>query len=199
MLSKLPRFSLETLVLLRLYGPRPYALCQEDEKTVEILTDPSSSEDGLLQSLRTAHHMHLFSARENFRHSVLRGASIFQVGPLFRCGIYKKLRAHVVKQTFYAPQHGDIVTQAYKTAMDPLQPMPSLDLLGPSMFERTVVEIAGNPRMTNKVQITDHSIEKLTATLEGMGVKDWKGRLSTVEALHSKAEILARNIREWQV
>ena len=79
MLSNLPRFSLETLVFLRLYGPRAYSLCQEDEKTVAILNDPKSSEDELLQSLRLAHHMHMFSAREDFRRSVIRGDSIFQV------------------------------------------------------------------------------------------------------------------------
>lgn len=84
----------------------------------------------------------------------------------------ERLCAHAVEQIFYAPQHTDIVPQAYKTAMDPLQPMPLSDLLGPSRFEHTVVEIAGNPRTTNKMQITDHSIKKLTASLEAIGVKD---------------------------
>lgn len=77
--------------------------------------------------------------------------------------------------------------------------MPSAGLLEPSRFERTVVEIAGNPSMTNKVQITDRSVEKLTATLGAMGLRDWEDQLSTVESLHHKAELFARDIRDWQL
>ncbi|KZP34557.1 hypothetical protein FIBSPDRAFT_881076 [Athelia psychrophila] len=51
---------------------------QEDHKVVAVLTDPNSSEDELLQSLRLAHHMHLFSTGEDFQHSVIHGNSILQ-------------------------------------------------------------------------------------------------------------------------
>lgn len=109
------------------------------------------------------------------------------------------LHAHSFTQTFHASAHEGIVAEAYRAAMDPLQPLPSPGLLGPSRFERTVVEIAGDPPIANKVQISDRSIEKLSATLGAMGMQDWEGRLSEVEGLHRKAVILARDIRDWQV
>ncbi|KZP17427.1 hypothetical protein FIBSPDRAFT_894342 [Athelia psychrophila] len=179
MLMALPRFSLETLVFLRLYGPRAYALCQEDDQVVAVLMDPNSSEDALLRSLRLAHHMHLYSAREDFRQSVIRGNSIFQ--------------------EFFICSHEDIVAQAFQAAIDPLHPMPSSGLLGPSRFELKVVEIAGDPWKTNQVQITDRSVEKLTATLGAMGIPEWECSLSEVEGLHRKAVIFARDVREWQM
>lgn len=91
------------------------------------------------------------------------------------------------------------MAQAFQAAMDPLQPMPPSGLLGPSRFERKVLEIAGDPRKTNQVQITDRSVEKLTATLGAMGIPEWEGSLSEVEGLHQKAVIFARDVREWQM
>lgn len=79
MLNQLPMFSLETLVLLRLYGPSEYALCGEDAPSLDLLKNSHASEDDLLASLRTAHHLFSFDVREDFRRSAMRGASIFEV------------------------------------------------------------------------------------------------------------------------
>ncbi|KAF7978580.1 hypothetical protein HWV62_45288 [Athelia sp. TMB] len=176
MLQDLPAFSLETLVFLRLYGPSQYALCKEDLTSQNILRDPHASEDELLESLRSAHHLYSLAAREDFRRSVMRGASIFE--------------------RFYAPVHTNIATHAFKSAVDPLQSMPSLESLGPSRYERLVVQLAGNPRLTNKVQITDHSVDKLSATLEAMSMKEHEGRLSAIQDAVQMANVLARDIRE---
>lgn len=82
MLEELPAFSLETLVLLRLHGPSKYALCGEDRRSLDILTDPHASEDTLLESLRSAHHLNSLAAREDFRRSVMRDTSVFEVNKL---------------------------------------------------------------------------------------------------------------------
>lgn len=74
--------------------------------------------------------------------------------------------------------------------------MPSMELMGPSRYERLVVQMAGNPRPTNRVQITDHSVDKLTATLEAMSMKAHEGRLSTIQDAVQMADVLARDIRE---
>lgn len=59
--------------------------------------------------------------------------------------------------------------------------------------------MAGNPRPTNRVQITDHSVEKLTATLEAMSTKEHEGRLSTIQDAVQMADVLVRDIREGRL
>lgn len=79
MVKALPPFSLETLAMLRLYGPREYSMCQSDDTAVNILMNPSASEKDLLRALRLAHHMYIFDVREEFRQAVIRAASVFEV------------------------------------------------------------------------------------------------------------------------
>lgn len=83
--------------------------------------------------------------------------------------------------------------------MDALQSPPSLVMHGPTEFERAVIDIAGNPRQSNTVKIADHSVDKLTASLEAMAVKEWEAQLMSLQELLQKGQLLVRDIREGQV
>ncbi|KAF7971667.1 hypothetical protein HWV62_20640 [Athelia sp. TMB] len=179
MVKALPHFSLETLVMLRLYGPREFSIYESDDTAVGILMNPGASEQDLLRALRLAHHIYILDARHESRQTVIRAASVFE--------------------RFHRNIQPEIAAQAYVEAMDALQFPPSLAMQGPTEFERAVMSIAGNPRQSNTVKIADHSVDKLSASLEAMAVKEWEGRLVSLHDLLQKGQLLVRDIREGQV
>lgn len=83
MLRSLPRFSLETLALLRLYGPRSFCLVDEDAATVSVLNDAAASEDDLFKTLQLAHVIHGLRVRQDFDLFVLREKNLKKVSYLF--------------------------------------------------------------------------------------------------------------------
>lgn len=196
MLSDLPRFSYETLVLLRLYGPRRYAVCEQDDRVVAILTDEKASESDLLSALRLAHSMFNLRAGEEHRQVLARAASIDQASTSHSHACSISSQGH---QCFNRSLQPSIRASAYAQAMDPLQTPIAPETLGPTNFERVVMAVAGNPRQTNRVKIVDNSLDKLSATLEGMNMKQWEERLASVETVFQKAQLLSRDIREDQV
>lgn len=82
MLRTLPHFSLETLLLLRLYGPRTFCLIEEDEAAVSVLNDATASEDDLLRALQLARAMHGLRARQDFDLFMLREKNFKKVSYL---------------------------------------------------------------------------------------------------------------------
>lgn len=193
MLSELPRFDLETLALLRLYGPRRYALCEEDDRVVEILTNEKSSQSELLAALRLAHSMFNIRASEEHRRVLARAASIDQVSASYP---HASTTSSPGDQHFNRSVRPFIRASAYAQAMDPLQTPIAPETLGPTTFERVVMSVAGNPRQTNKVKIVDNSLDKLAATLEGMNMNHWEERIALVQTVLQKGQVLSRDIRE---
>ncbi|KAF7970568.1 hypothetical protein HWV62_23671 [Athelia sp. TMB] len=196
MLSNLPRFDLETLALLRLYGPRQYAVCEEDDRVLEILTDEKSSESDLLAALRLAHSMFNVSAGEEHRKVLARAASINQASAAYTHDSCISSQSH---QHFVRSVRPSICASAYVQAMDPLQMPIAPETLAPGNFERVVMTVAGNPRQTNKVKIVDNSLDKLAATLEGMNMNHWEERIASVEMVLEKGQVLSRDICEDRV
>ena len=83
MLQQLPRYSLETLSLLRLYGPQEYALVEEDPEVVSILNNRHAPEDQLLRRLRLVHALDMIEAMETCRSAESRSASIAKVSAFY--------------------------------------------------------------------------------------------------------------------
>ncbi|KAF7968549.1 hypothetical protein HWV62_30131 [Athelia sp. TMB] len=195
MLQELPPYSEETLSLLRLYGPRKYALVGEDPEAVSILNNQYAAEDQLLRRLRLVHALHTIDSMENHRDVKSLSASIAKVGGSLGSSISFLMSMHRMQRF----THPSLRLEAFRAAHDVAAPKYKPHPLGPSDLDRLTLVAAGSWKTMHFVPVLDTSIQRLNASLTTMNVDGWAEQIRSIELAQRKANDLKSDLLAGRV